>query len=172
MGMEVKNSKALPLEKVARSGIPPSLIVVPNQAENPQSAESVKIARFAEFAKLTRLTKPVRPTKPTKNAAEAEEKNLSELGAFGVSGVFGMFGIFDRETVEDLADKTAKLLSAFDRELRYEIKTEADVVQIEVIDNRDGDAKVVRKIPMDEVIKLIKYLKTQIDDRDHVDIRI
>jgi len=158
MEMEVKNLKALPLEKAARNGIPPSFIVVPNQVEKPQPADSVKIARF------TKLNKLAKPAKPTKNAAEAEVKNLS---------AFGVFGVFDREMLEDLADKMAKLLSAFDRELKYEMKVEADVVQVQVIDSHDGDKKVIRKIPVDEVIKFIEYLKTQIDDRvdSHVDVR-
>jgi len=156
--IKIKNSKALPLENAARSDVPLSFIVVPNRVEKPQSAEFVKIARFTELNKLAK------PAQPTKSAAEAEVKNLS---------AFGVFGVFDREMLEDLADKTAKLLSAFDRELKYEMKVKADVVQVQVIDSHDGDKKVIRKIPVDEVIKLIEYLKAQIDDRvdSHVDVR-
>ena len=69
----------------------------------------------------------------------------------------------DDETVVDLVEKTTELLSAFDRELKYEVKSDAGVVQIQVIDSRDG--RVVRKIPADEVIKFIEHLKSQIDDR-------
>ena len=71
--------------------------------------------------------------------------------------------VFDRDTVVELVTKTTELLSTFDRELKYEVKADADVVQIQVIDSRDG--RVVRKIPADEVIKFIEHMKDQIDDR-------
>jgi uncharacterized FlaG/YvyC family protein len=70
---------------------------------------------------------------------------------------------FDRHTVEELVERTSELLSAFDRELKYEMQDEAGVVQIQVIDSRDG--RIVRKIPADEVIKIIEHIRAQIDDR-------
>jgi uncharacterized FlaG/YvyC family protein len=65
-----------------------------------------------------------------------------------------------------LMDQTAELLSRFDRELKYEVIEDAGMVQIQVIDARDG--RVVRKIPADEVIKFITGLREQLDD--HMDI--
>jgi uncharacterized FlaG/YvyC family protein len=67
------------------------------------------------------------------------------------------------ELLVALMDQTAELLSRFDRELKYEVLEEAGVVQIQVIDARDG--RVVRKIPADEVIKFIEGLREQLDDR-------
>jgi uncharacterized FlaG/YvyC family protein len=43
---------------------------------------------------------------------------------------------------------------------------DAGVVQIQVIDARDG--RVVRKIPADEVVKFIEGLREQLDD--HMDV--
>jgi uncharacterized FlaG/YvyC family protein len=63
-------------------------------------------------------------------------------------------------------DQTAELLSRFDRELKYEVMEDAGVVQIQVIDARDG--RVVRKIPADEVVKFIEGLREQLDD--HMDV--
>jgi uncharacterized FlaG/YvyC family protein len=68
--------------------------------------------------------------------------------------------------VTELVKRSAELLSTFDRELKYEVKDDAGVVQIQVIDPRDG--RVVRKIPADEVIKFLKHMKEQIDDRVNV----
>ena len=58
------------------------------------------------------------------------------------------------------------MLSRFDRELKYEVIEEAGMVQIQVIDGRDGH--VVRKIPADEVIRFIETLREQVDD--HMDV--
>ncbi|MDR1977123.1 MAG: flagellar protein FlaG [Synergistaceae bacterium] len=67
------------------------------------------------------------------------------------------------ELLTALMDQTAELLSRFDRKLKYEVLEEAGVVQIQVIDVRDG--RVVRKIPADEVIKFIESMRDQLDDR-------
>ena len=70
---------------------------------------------------------------------------------------------FDKKTVADLMERTADLLTTFDRDLKYEVLEDAVVVQIQVIDPRDG--RIVRKIPADEVIRLIEAMKSKIDDR-------
>ena len=70
------------------------------------------------------------------------------------------------ELLVALMDQTAELLSRFDRELKYEVIEDAGVVQIQVIDARDG--RVVRKIPADEVVKFIAGLREQLDD--HMDM--
>jgi uncharacterized FlaG/YvyC family protein len=69
----------------------------------------------------------------------------------------------DREGRKKALSQAADLLSAFDRELKYEVLEEAEVVQIQVIDVKTG--RIVRKIPADEVIKFIKTMKEKIDDR-------
>jgi uncharacterized FlaG/YvyC family protein len=65
-----------------------------------------------------------------------------------------------------LMEQTAELLSQFDRELKYEVLEDAEMVQIQVIDARDGH--VIRKIPADEVVRFIEALREQLDD--HVDV--
>jgi uncharacterized FlaG/YvyC family protein len=69
----------------------------------------------------------------------------------------------DEEGQKKALSQTAELLSSFGRELKYEVLEDAGVVQIQVIDASDG--RVVRKIPADEVIKFIKAMKDNIDDR-------
>ncbi|GHV33695.1 hypothetical protein FACS1894187_02680 [Synergistales bacterium] len=55
----------------------------------------------------------------------------------------------------------AEILSVFDRSLRYEVIEEAELVQLHIIDNRDGT--VVRKIPTDVVVEFVKTLKEKLD---------
>jgi len=68
----------------------------------------------------------------------------------------------DYKTTEDLMEKTAELLAMLDRKLKYEVKADAGLVQLQVIDNRDG--RVLRKIPADEIVKFIEHMRAQIDD--------
>jgi uncharacterized FlaG/YvyC family protein len=70
---------------------------------------------------------------------------------------------FDRKTLADITKLTVELLTTFDRELKYEVLEESGLVQIQVIDSRDG--RIVRKIPSDEVVKFIEAIKEKIDDR-------
>jgi hypothetical protein len=69
----------------------------------------------------------------------------------------------DKKTQTRALSLTAELLSLFDRELKYEVQEDAGVVQIQVIDTNDGG--VVRKIPADEVIKIIEAIKEKLDER-------
>ncbi|MDR2137797.1 MAG: flagellar protein FlaG [Synergistaceae bacterium] len=66
------------------------------------------------------------------------------------------------------APKAPEEKAAFDRELKFEVREEAGVVQLQVIDARDG--RVVRKVPADEVLKFIETMKKKIYDR--VDVRV
>ena len=70
------------------------------------------------------------------------------------------------DILRDVLKKTADLLSLGDRGLKFEMIEEADMYQLQVIDMTDG--RVVRKIPPDEVLKMITLLKEQISD--HVDV--
>jgi flagellar protein FlaG len=71
-----------------------------------------------------------------------------------------------KDVLRDVVKRTAELLSIGDRGLKYEMIEEADMYQLQVIDMTDG--RVVRKVPPDEVINIIKNLKEQI--ADHVDV--
>ena len=70
------------------------------------------------------------------------------------------------ENLKELVEQTANLMDAFDRSLKYELKEDAGVYQIQVIDMSDG--RVVRKIPPDEVLRILEHLKEQL--ADHVDV--
>lgn len=63
-----------------------------------------------------------------------------------------------RENLNDLLEKSFKLLDTLNskRHLKYEVIEEADLVQVQVVDDDTGN--IVRKIPADEVVKLVKRL--------------
>ena len=74
---------------------------------------------------------------------------------------------FEQEDIlRDVMKRTADLLSIGDRGLKFEMIEDADIYQLQVIDMTDG--RVVRKIPPDEVVKVIAHLKEQLSD--HVDV--
>ena len=68
--------------------------------------------------------------------------------------------------LKELLERTVYLMEAFDRSVKYELKEDAGVYQLQVIDMSDG--RVVRKIPPDEVLRILEHLKEQLDD--HVDV--
>jgi flagellar protein FlaG len=70
------------------------------------------------------------------------------------------------DVLRDVLKRTAELLSMGDRGLKFEMIEDADLYQLQVIDMSDG--RVVRKVPPDEVLKIIANLKEQISD--HVDV--
>ena len=71
----------------------------------------------------------------------------------------------DKETLRELLKKTADLVGTVnvDRHLKYEVIDEAGLVQIQVIDSHDGN--VVRKIPADEIVKLVERIHETLSDR-------
>jgi len=70
-------------------------------------------------------------------------------------------GDSDREEVlRDVLKKAGALLSVGDRGLRFELIEDADLYQLQVVDMTDG--RVVRKIPPDEILKLIAKFKEQL----------
>ena len=71
-----------------------------------------------------------------------------------------------KDVLRDVLKRTADLLSVGDRGLKYEMVEDSDVYQLQVIDMTDG--RVVRKVPPDEVMNMIKHLKEQLSD--HVDV--
>ncbi|MBR0097372.1 MAG: flagellar protein FlaG, partial [Synergistaceae bacterium] len=46
---------------------------------------------------------------------------------------------------------------------KYEVIEEADLVQIQVIDTDDGE--IIRKIPADEIVELVKKLHEVLSER-------
>ncbi|MDR2179019.1 MAG: flagellar protein FlaG [Synergistaceae bacterium] len=71
----------------------------------------------------------------------------------------GVFQLDEGDTRE-LLQRTVDLASVFERNLKFEIIKDAGILQIQVINSTDG--AVVRKIPPDEVVKLVAYLKDQL----------
>ena len=69
----------------------------------------------------------------------------------------------ERDVLRDVLKRTADLLSIGDRGLKFEMLEDADIYQLQVIDMTDG--RVIRKIPPDEVVKVIAHLKEQLSDR-------
>jgi uncharacterized FlaG/YvyC family protein len=54
-----------------------------------------------------------------------------------------------------------------DIDLKFEVHEDAGIVQIQVIDTADG--RVLRKIPADEVLKLVSQIREKMSER--VDVR-
>ena len=66
----------------------------------------------------------------------------------------------DKESRQKLLEQTDNLLTAFDRRLRFDVIEEAGILQIKVLDSRDGS--VVRKIPADEVVRLVTHIRKKL----------
>ena len=74
----------------------------------------------------------------------------------------------DRKTRTEMSEQTAELLSMLNREVKFEILDDAGVVQIQVIDA--GSGRVVRKIPADEVVRLLELMREQVSFDDGVEV--
>jgi uncharacterized FlaG/YvyC family protein len=61
-----------------------------------------------------------------------------------------------------LMEQVAELLSRFDRKSKYEVLENAEALQIQVIDIADG--RIVRRISVDEVIKLVSQMREKMSD--------
>ncbi|MCX7827607.1 MAG: flagellar protein FlaG [Thermanaerothrix sp.] len=76
-------------------------------------------------------------------------------------------GELTEDVLLDALRKAEQTSRVFGRDLKFRYRKEADVYQVEVIDRADD--KVIRKIPPDEVVKLIeninKMLGILFDDR-------
>ena len=65
----------------------------------------------------------------------------------------------DPQKLQQVLQKTEKLAQIFDRQLRFEVLHEAgDVLQVQVIDTETD--KVIRKIPPDEVVRLMERMQS------------
>ena len=69
----------------------------------------------------------------------------------------------DKDGLQEVLQRTIDLVSMLDRSLKFEMIEEAGLYQIQVIDSSDG--RIVRKIPSDEVVKLITHIKEKLSDR-------
>ena len=72
----------------------------------------------------------------------------------------------DKENLKDLLRRTTDLVEALgpsDRHLKYEVIDEAGLVQVQVIDTADGN--IVRKIPADEIVKLVSRIRETLNER-------
>ena len=71
----------------------------------------------------------------------------------------------DKESQKDVLEKTLEVvdLLAPERHLKYEVIDDADLVQVQVVNTTDGS--IVRKIPADEIIELVKHIHKALSDR-------
>ena len=100
-------------------------------------------------------------------AKKQTEMPSSAVLVKNIEAVYAGNAALDRSTV---SEQLAELLSIFDREVKFEILEDVGVVQIQVIDTRDGS--VVRKIPLDEVIRFMEFVKNLKERTDDgVDVR-
>lgn len=63
---------------------------------------------------------------------------------------------FSKEELNTLIEEAQEQLDANNVKLKFNVLEEADTVQVEII---DGEGKVIRKIPDDDLVKLSKSLK-------------
>jgi uncharacterized FlaG/YvyC family protein len=69
----------------------------------------------------------------------------------------------DQETRRDVMKRMSELVSMLDRDLKFEVHEDSGIVQIQVIDTTDG--RIVRKIPADEVLKLVASIREKMSER-------
>jgi uncharacterized FlaG/YvyC family protein len=91
-----------------------------------------------------------KPQTPQPATAGAEVREVAK----------GNMSEHDKESQKELLEQTTSLLRAFDRSLKYDVIEEAGILQIKVLDSRDGS--VVRKIPADEVVKLVTQIRKKL----------
>jgi uncharacterized FlaG/YvyC family protein len=90
--------------------------------------------------------------KPVRQGGETAEANAFSLDTEG-----------QREAVK----RTSELVSMLDRDLKFEVHDDSGIVQIQVNDTTDG--RIVRKIPADEVLKLVASIREKM--RERVDVK-
>ena len=72
----------------------------------------------------------------------------------------------DKEDLKDLLRRTTEAVEALGpsgRHLKYEVIDEAGLIQVQVIDTLDGN--IVRKVPADEIVKLVSRIRETLDER-------
>ena len=70
-----------------------------------------------------------------------------------------------RDALKDVLDKTLEVVDLLTprRHLEYEVIEEADIVQVQVVNTDDGS--IVRKIPADDIVKLVEQIHKVLSDR-------
>jgi flagellar protein FlaG len=58
------------------------------------------------------------------------------------------------ENLFDALQKIEKIANLLGRHLRFEVKRDAGLVQVQVVDTSNG--KIVRKIPPDEIVRMVE----------------
>jgi uncharacterized FlaG/YvyC family protein len=74
----------------------------------------------------------------------------------------------NKDAQREIMQRVSELASLLDRDLKFEIHEDAGIVQIQVIDTNDG--RIVRKIPADEVLKLVSQIREKMSER--LDVRV
>ena len=121
---------------------------ISHHSEPPPHAAAQEERRAVKL-KLTRELGNIKPDKPLDKLSKerAKDKELS------------------REELQAILEKTAEISKIFNskRKIKYEVIEEADLVQIQVIDTDDGE--IIRKIPADEIVELVKKLHEVLSER-------
>lgn len=121
---------------------------ISHHSEPPPNAAAQEERRAVKL-KLTRELGNIKPDKPLDELGKerAKDKELS------------------REELKAILEKTAEISKIFNskRKIKYEVIEEADLVQIQVIDTDDGE--IIRKIPADEIVELVKKLHEVLSER-------
>jgi uncharacterized FlaG/YvyC family protein len=63
-------------------------------------------------------------------------------------------GSIREENLFDALQKIEKIANLLGRHLRFEVKRDAGLVQVQVVDTSNG--KIVRKIPPDEIVRMVE----------------
>ena len=95
----------------------------------------------------------LRPETTVKTAVEADPESEQEKDTLS------------REALKDVLDKTLEVVDLLTprRHLEYEVIDEADIVQVQVVNTDDGS--IVRKIPGDDIVKLVEQIHKVLSDR-------
>lgn len=121
---------------------------ISHHSEPPPNAAAQEERRAVKL-KLTRELGNIKPEPPLDELSKerAKDKELS------------------REELQAILEKTAEISKIFNskRKIKYEVIEEADLVQIQVIDTDDGE--IIRKIPADEIVELVKKLHEVLSER-------
>ncbi|EFC92013.1 hypothetical protein Dpep_1989 [Dethiosulfovibrio peptidovorans DSM 11002] len=64
-----------------------------------------------------------------------------------------------KEEIKRSLAKAEEVAQAFDRQIRFRFREEADEFQVEVLEKDGSEEKVIRKIPPDSVINFIEHVQ-------------
>ena len=113
-----------------------------------------ELKKLAEQMKNVELGKPKPETAASLVvAAKAEEEQLA----------------LTKDELKEVLDKTLEVVDLLSprRHLEYEVIDDADMVQVQVVNTDDGS--VVRKIPSDDIVKLVEQIKSMLADRFEIE---